>query len=203
MPPPYRERQRAGYFGAATPGIRLADARGTEMHGPDGSRTSRATGHWPLDDGGQAVARRAVRSRMVPLIAILNVGNCRVPGTGSGGERERHQASRVSRRRRRGFACVAFPSARDSRLTSSCSPMVLTRPQQTRQRLPSFSMILPGPGFMIQTKTSIAESDVRHTVRHLTVPGRGDIVLARFPFTDGSGTKLRPGARVGSSSRSA
>jgi mRNA interferase MazF len=24
------------------------------------------------------------------------------------------------------------------------------------------------------------------------VPGRGDLVLARFPFTDGSGTKLRP-----------
>jgi len=24
------------------------------------------------------------------------------------------------------------------------------------------------------------------------VPSRGDIVLARFPFTDGSGTKLRP-----------
>jgi mRNA interferase MazF len=24
------------------------------------------------------------------------------------------------------------------------------------------------------------------------VPARGDIVLARFPFTDGSGTKLRP-----------
>jgi mRNA interferase MazF len=24
------------------------------------------------------------------------------------------------------------------------------------------------------------------------VPARGDVVLARFPFTDGSGTKLRP-----------
>ena len=35
------------------------------------------------------------------------------------------------------------------------------------------------------------EDDVRPTSRRLTVPARGDIVLARFPFTDGSGTKLR------------